>query len=272
MTIAVRPEPIRRRIAVRFAAASVAAFGGVGVTCDRARRHGRRAATRERCVARRGIPDDSRTGGALEWLSQISLAIFVLVVAAVFVTGLIQQRGGLGSLAGATMGVSVLGAELLKEIVHRPELVTGPAWLLRNSFPSGTVAVASAVAVGAFLVSPDRLRSFILPVGVVFAAVISDAVQTTGWHRLSDSIGATLLVIGVVLGGLAVMARVGLVQPSERGYVDRRVRGALLVAALVALLFGTAVTLLLVVFPLLSTPVDARRALLQRRSRFLAEA
>jgi hypothetical protein len=206
-------------------------------------------------------PTDREAG--LERLRQISVAVFALAIAATFTIGLLRRRGGLGSLVAAVMIGSVVVAEALKEILPRPELVTGPAWLLRNSFPSGSAAVATAIAVGAFLVVPDRIRWLILPIGAVYAGVIGEAIQTTGWHRLSDTIGSVALVIGVAFAGLAVLSRVGLVHRSEYGRVDRRIQNVLSVIAMATLVLGAALIALLALFPLLTAPEGSRRAFLQ---------
>jgi hypothetical protein len=200
---------------------------------------------------------------ALDRLAQVTVVGFALAVGAVFVIGIVRRRGGLGALAAGTMIVSVALAELLKEIVPRPELVSGPGWLLRNSFPSGSAAVAVSFAIGALLVSPARIRWLVLPAGAAYGAVVGEAVQATGWHRLSDTVGATLLVIGIGCLALALLARAGLVHRSDRGFVDRRISRGLIVLSLLALVIGGLLLLLPAVFPVLASPVGSRRAFLQ---------
>ncbi|MEX1104437.1 MAG: phosphatase PAP2 family protein, partial [Dehalococcoidia bacterium] len=176
---------------------------------------------------------------------------------------LLRGRAALAALVGVVMVVSVVLAELLKEVLPRPALVAGPAWILRNSFPSGSAAVATAIAVGALLVTPDRLRWLVLPLGALYAAAIGDALQIAGWHRLSDTVGGALLVISVASAGLVVLARLRLVQPSPHGRVHPRVREVLVALALVALVVGTVMLVLVVVFPLLGSPEGGRRAFVQ---------
>lgn len=200
---------------------------------------------------------------ARERMALISVVTFALAIVAVFGVGVLSRRGGLGSLAAGIMVASVVGAEVLKEFLPRPVFEPGPVWLLRNSFPSGSATVATSLAVGALLVAPDRLRWLVLPLGALYAAVVGDAVQITGWHRLSDTIGASLLVISVASAGLVVLARMGLVQPSGTGGVDRRIVNALVIAALTAFLVGAVLALLPAAFPLLGTPEGSRRAFLQ---------
>jgi hypothetical protein len=200
---------------------------------------------------------------ALARLTQISVVMFALATMAVWGTGLLRRRGGLGTLAASVMLGSVLSAEVLKELLPRPQLVTGPSWILRNTFPSGTATVATAVAVGAFLVTPERLRWTVVPIAAVYAAVIAEALQAAGWHRLSDTVGSSLLVIALAFAGLTLLARAGLVQRSPYGRVDRRIRGALLVVATILIALGGLLLLLLSVFPLLTTPAEGRGAFLQ---------
>jgi hypothetical protein len=200
---------------------------------------------------------------SLERLTQISVLTFALAITIVFIVGVLRRRPGFGALVGVIMVLSVVLAEVLKEFLPRPMLVPGPAWILRNTFPSGSAAVATAIAVGALLVAPDRLRWLALALGAPYVAIIGDAIQTSGWHRLSDTFGSTLLVIAVASVGLAVFARLDLVQPSPFGRVDRRIRYALFVLALVTLLVGTVMLVLVAAFPLLGSPEGARRAFLQ---------
>jgi hypothetical protein len=207
-------------------------------------------------------PSSEREAG-LGRLSVITTTMFGVAVVGLFLVALARRRAGLAIVVGGSMVVSVVAAEVLKAVLPRPELVTGPVWMLRNSFPSGTAAVASAVAIGALLVAPDRLRWLALPAGAVYAAVIGEATQATGWHRLSDVVGSLLLVVAVTSAGLAALAAAGLVQPGRHGRVHRRVRNTLAVLALVALVLGGVLLALAIAFPLLTSPTGGRRVFLQ---------
>ncbi len=200
---------------------------------------------------------------ALGRLSVVTVAIFALAVVGVVTVGFLRRREPLALVAAATMVGSVVLAEVLKGTLSRPELAEGPIWLLRPSFPSGSAAVAAAIAIGGLLVAPDRLRWMTMTGGVVFAGLIVEAVQTSGWHRLSDTIGGVLLVIVVGSASLAVLARAGYVVPSDAARIDRRIRGALLVVAAGAVALGVALAILPIVFPLLAAPAGARRSILQ---------
>ncbi|MEO8273507.1 MAG: phosphatase PAP2 family protein [Chloroflexota bacterium] len=202
-------------------------------------------------------------GASLELLSPISVLAFGLAITITFLVAVLRRRLALGAMAVGVMVTSVVAAELLKEVLPRPVFEPGPSWILRNSFPSGSAAVATAVAIGCLLVAPDRLRWLVLAAGTLAVAIIGDAVQTAGWHRLSDTIGGTLLVIGVASGGLAVLARMGLVQETQHGRVPRSVWIVLALLALAVLILATLVIVILLAFPLLGAPEGGRRAFLQ---------
>lgn len=196
-------------------------------------------------------------------LSLVTLALFTLTVAGVFLVGLAFQRARLGSIAAATMVLSLVIAEVVKDVIERPELAPGPAWLLRNSYPSGTATAATAMAVGVFLVAPNRLRWLVLPAGALFAALVGHSVQASGWHRLSDTIAATTLVIGIACMGVVLLARAGMVQRSDGGLIDPRVSHLLLVGSGGLLVVAITLLALPTAFPLLAGLDRARRAFLQ---------
>jgi hypothetical protein len=190
-------------------------------------------------------------------LSLISLVSFGLAVVLVFLVATMRRRARLGIVAAAVMVISIVAAEILKEVLPRPALVDGPAWILRNDFPSGHSTIAAGIGVAMLLVSPDRLRWFALPTAVVIAGFIGQATQVAGWHRLSGSIGGVLLVVAVALAGLVVLGRVGLVAPSAHGRVSTRLRGLLLGLGAVLIVLGAIVLAIFVAFPLLRAPEGA---------------
>lgn len=209
------------------------------------------------------LRSDAERARSLGFLSQISVASLALAMALAFIVGIARRRPGLGALAAAVMGVSVVLAELLKLALPRPALVDGASWILRGSFPSGSAAVATSIAVAALMVAPDRMRWLVLPAAASIAVLVGEAIQVAGWHRLSDSIGASLLVAAVAGAGLAMLARTGLVAPSAAGFVDRRVMRLVGSVAVAALVVGALLLALLAGFPVLSGPAGARRAFLQ---------
>ena len=183
-------------------------------------------------------------------LATISVVSFGIVIVAAALVALLRRRPALAVAVVVTMGGSAVLGSLLKDILPRPELVEGPAWLLRNSFPSGHATVAAAIGVGILMVSPGRLRWAALPVAAVGAAVIGQATQIAGWHRTSDAIGGTLLVLAVASASLAVLAAGGFVEPDPRGRVHPRIHVGVFVSALLLLATDALKGLLPFQFPL----------------------
>jgi hypothetical protein len=165
--------------------------------------------------------------------------------------------------AAAVMSVSVVAAEVVKELLTRPEHIAGPVWLLRNSFPSGTAAVAVAIAVGLLLVSPLRLRWLVVLLGAAFAAVVAHALQVSGWHRLSDVVGSALLVVGVAALATGGLTATGWAIPATTGDVHPRVYLVVVGLGLAAVGVGVVVVALPALFPVLLAPDGSRRAFLQ---------
>jgi hypothetical protein len=199
---------------------------------------------------------------SLGYLAQMTVLTFALAILGLIAVAFVRRRPGLGVLVGAVMAGSVLLAEFLKGALPRPELVSGPVWILRNDFPSGTATVAAAIGIGALLVAPDRLRWVVLPVGAAFAAVIGQSTQVTGWHRMSGALGGVLLVISVASAALLLLARIGLVQPTPRGRIHPTLRAAILVVPAGTLIISASALALLVAFPLLQVPTNADAAFL----------
>lgn len=207
---------------------------------------------------------------SLTYLSGVSVATFVGAMAVIALIAMLRRRPGLGVLAVATMGVAVLLAEVLKVLLPRPELVEGPVWILRNSFPSGTATVAASVAMGALLVAPDRIRWLVLPLAAGLTAIVGQATQVTGWHRASDALGGIALTGAVACIGLYVLARNRHVRPSTVGRVHPRVFGLLIAAAGIVVAVGLVLLLAFAAFPLLRAPADAESVFLQTSSDLFA--
>jgi hypothetical protein len=199
---------------------------------------------------------------SLGYLAQMTVLTFALAILGLIAVAFVRRRPGLGVLVGAVMAGSVLLAEFLKGALPRPELVTGPVWILRNDFPSGTATVAAAIGIGALLVAPDRLRWVVLPIGAAFAAVIGQSTQVTGWHRMSGALGGVLLVISIASAALLLLAGIGLVQPTPRGRIHPTLRAAILVVPAGTLIISASALALLVAFPLLQVPTNADAAFL----------
>jgi membrane-associated phospholipid phosphatase len=130
-----------------------------------------------------------------------------LAVVLVAVIALARRRVVLGVVSVAALGVSLLAANLLKtSILVRPDLANdGSGW--HNSFPSGHASVAMACLLAVALVLPRRVRPFVVVPGSLAVAWVVSSTVTLAWHRLSDTLGGTMLVTAVFALAAAVLAQ-----------------------------------------------------------------
>ena len=174
---------------------------------------------------------------SLTELHEISALSFALAIALVVAIAFLRRKPVLAATAAGVMVSAVLATELVKRVLIRPELIEAPGHWVSNSFPSGHVAVAVAVSIGAVLVVPYALRPAVTLGAAIYAAAIAQAVGIAGWHRLSDVIGAALVVLAVSSLALLWLTRAGRVEP----FVKPRRIGFTLVALVLggaALIFG----------------------------------
>jgi hypothetical protein len=101
-----------------------------------------------------------------------------------------------------------------------------------------------------------------MPAAALLAAIIGQATQIAGWHRMSDAVGAVLLVTAFAAAALAVLAAAGYVQPSAGGRINRRVRAVVLAAGAASIIIGLVVLLIALAFPVLRAPSGASGAFL----------
>jgi membrane-associated phospholipid phosphatase len=116
-------------------------------------------------------------------------AVLLLVIA------LLRRRFALAAAGAAVLGGSLLIAHVLKMYVFdRPPLTGGGSVATHNSFPSGHVTAAMAIVAALTLVVPRRVRPYVLVPGALGVAWVAAATIALGWHRLSDTVGGSLLV------------------------------------------------------------------------------
>jgi membrane-associated phospholipid phosphatase len=133
-----------------------------------------------------------------------SLAFVLVVLVAV---GALRRRPLLGLGGAFAAGVAVVGTHALKnEILTRPDLIAAGRQLAGNTYPSGHTATAVVCGMALVLVSPPRWRGWAaLPAGA-YGWITAAQVQTAGWHRPSDAIGAAFIAFASVTSVAAVLA------------------------------------------------------------------
>jgi len=123
----------------------------------------------------------------------------------VLAIGCARRRFAAGTAAAGLVVGSLLVARLLKlTLLARPDLDAGGAVARHNSFPSGHVSAAVAVLLALAIVLPHRARPWVMIPGAVGVGWVAYATVLLGWHRPSDTVGASLLVVGICCGTLAL--------------------------------------------------------------------
>ncbi|MYS21770.1 PAP2 superfamily protein [Streptomyces sp. DvalAA-14] len=130
---------------------------------------------------------------ALPPLGETAMPTLIAGVAVFVAVTLVRRCWWQGCAAIGVAAVTFGGAEVLKKILPRPDLIHAPVWFTEGSFPGGHVAVAAGLALGAVLIASPRIRPYVTTAGMLWLAVSAAAVQAIHHHRPSDVLGATLL-------------------------------------------------------------------------------
>ena len=112
----------------------------------------------------------------------------------VVLVALARRRWRLALAAGVVMAGTVLSAEVLKDVLVRPDLLVRDH-IPFNSWPSGHVSIAASVSLAGVMVVPRRWRTPAAVAGAVFTGSFGISVIVSGWHRPSDALGAFLLAL-----------------------------------------------------------------------------
>jgi membrane-associated phospholipid phosphatase len=176
-------------------------------------------------------------GAGTDQLRRITADSFALVLVILAAIGAVRRRLLLGLGAALAAALAVAGTDVLKnDILTRPALTASTAGV--NTFPSGHTATAVACAMALVLVSPPRWRGLAAVGAGAYGWITAAQVQTAGWHRPSDAIGAAFLAFAAVTGIGAMIARARPVGPPSPG----RHRIAQVVLGLVALANAAVIT------------------------------
>lgn len=137
------------------------------------------------------------------FLERIRAGTFAVVLVVIAALGIARRRPRLGVGVAFAAFVAVVGTDLAKNhILTRQFLVPGDAVRSANTFPSGHTATAIACALALVVLSPPVVRGLVAILAGSYSWVVAADVQTAGWHRPSDAIGAAFLAFATV----AVMA------------------------------------------------------------------
>ena len=135
--------------------------------------------------------------------------LWVAAAVAAVLLALSGRLFGGGRMTGRAVGVTAallafaplasLGARILRDnVLERPTL---HSWIAEtgNSAPSGHAAAVTSCAVILVAAAPPWLRPMVAIIAGTWAATIEFVLVAEGWHRPSDVVISTLLVVGAGL-------------------------------------------------------------------------
>lgn len=133
------------------------------------------------------------------FLERIRAGTFVVVLIAIALVGIARRRPRMGLAMAFAAFIAVVGTDLAKDqILTRPRLVLTDTVLRGNTFPSGHTATAIGCALALVVLSPPAIRGVVAILAGSYSWIVAADVQTAGWHRPSDAIGASLLAFATV--------------------------------------------------------------------------
>lgn len=139
-----------------------------------------------------------RTVGPAETVAHLGDPLpFLLVTALLVAVALVRDRRSVALGVPLMMVAANATTQALKPLLpdNRGEASLQGAHILPGSWPSGHATASMAMALGAVLVAPPRLRPLMAVLGAGFAIAVSFSLLALGWHLPSD-----------VLAGYAVAA------------------------------------------------------------------
>lgn len=158
----------------------------------------------------RATLDDTSTG--LLWLAHLLVGVitpFTVTMSTVVVAMVAWRYAGRRPAVETVLSISVaLGlAESLKALLptvsHRP----GEHLVIGGSFPSGHVAVTTALVLAVLSVSTPRFARVLRVPAVVLPAATAVSTIAVGWHRPSDAVGGVLVAVAAHHGVRALTRR-----------------------------------------------------------------
>lgn len=133
--------------------------------------------------------------------------LYTLWAVALVAIALMRRRPNLALAVALVLALAPAIAELLKPLLAHSHDSVGHAVIGAASWPSGHETAATALAMCAVLVAPERLRPVVAALGVVFVAAVGVSLLVLAWHLPSDVLGGCLLATlctALALAGLRI--------------------------------------------------------------------
>lgn len=163
---------------------------------------GQRVDTRLMTAAAEALAEPAWAELVLRLISPLSV---LLAAAGISLVALVSRGPRTALVAGTVVVVTIVAAQVLKEVLPRPTLASPE---MANSLPSGHVAAVAGLAAAAWLASSRALRPWAVWVGAIALLVTGSATVVMAWHRPSDVVAAVVLAVGVGAVGAAGLARI----------------------------------------------------------------
>jgi hypothetical protein len=197
---------------------------------------------------------------ALGHITIVSLLVGTVVICSI---GLLRRQPVLAFAAGAIIVGGQIVTQILKRFVlPRPDLVEVTAAYSHNSLPSGHTTIAMTVLFATMLVVPYRFRGIAMFVVLTWAVGIGAYTIVAKWHRVSDTLAADAIALGVASAVCLVLTRTGHLTvipagPNSSAAGHRYPLRGVFVAFLTALCAGmAAVAAILIIVTWNRSPID----------------
>jgi membrane-associated phospholipid phosphatase len=157
---------------------------------------------------------------ANDLLHLLEPALYILWGVLLMAVALWRRRPRVALAVGLVLGLAPLTAETLKPLLAHAHAQVGVSEITAASWPSGHATAATALAMCAVLVAPQRLRPTVAMLGAIFAAGVGFSLLLLAWHLPSDVVGGYL--VGTLWAALAVAG----LRAAEARSRSRRLRGS----------------------------------------------
>jgi len=133
------------------------------------------------------------------FLERIRAGTFAVVLIGIALFGVVRRRPRAGVALAFAAFLAVVGTDISKNwILTRPLLLHSNLTPNANTFPSGHTATALGCALALVVLSPPILRGLLAILAGSYSWIVAADVQTAGWHRPSDAIGAAFLAFATI--------------------------------------------------------------------------
>jgi membrane-associated phospholipid phosphatase len=132
----------------------------------------------------------------------VPVAVFMVAIAG---AALLRRRVRLALAATAALVGANVSTQALKVWTAEPRPVDSPpgAHVAAQSWPSGHVTAAAALALCIVVVAPSRLRPHAAILAGAFALGVACSVLVLGWHLPSDALGGICVAAAWTLASVA---------------------------------------------------------------------